>query len=76
LVENDGMVAQLNNVGSDPQAREDYEAVMRHVAQGTSIELELAQRVRERADVIAEEIRREYGEVDVVQLLRDAREDA
>ena len=69
------MTNEHDNTGSDPQARDDYQAVMRHVAEGTPVEPELARRVRERAERITEEIRREHGEIDVVKLLHDARED-
>jgi hypothetical protein len=69
------MVAKLSNTSSDPQALADYEAVMRHVAEGTPVDRELAKRVRERAEVIAEETRREHGGIDVVKLLHDARKD-
>ena len=48
---------------------------MRHVAEGTPIEPELARRVRERAELVTDEIRREHGDIDVVKLLHDARED-
>jgi len=60
---------------SNPHVRDDYEAVMRHVADGTPVEPELARRVRERAEQITEEIRREHGDIDVVNLLHDAREE-
>ncbi len=70
------MTNEQDNNGSDPQARDDYKAVMRHVAEGTSIEPELARRVRERAERITDDIRREHSDIDVVKLLHDAREDA
>jgi hypothetical protein len=70
------MDTERDDAGTDPQAVADYEAVMRHVAAGTPVEPDLARRVRERADQIAEEIRRVHGDVDVVQLLHDSREDA
>jgi hypothetical protein len=69
------MSNEHDNTGSDPQARDDYKAVMRHVAEGTPVEPELARRVRERAERITDEIRREHGDIDVVKLLHDARED-
>jgi hypothetical protein len=69
------MTNERDNTGSDPQARDDYQAVMRHVAEGTPVEPELARRVRERAERITDEIRREHGDIDVVKLLHDARED-
>ena len=70
------MATEHDNTGADQQVQEDYEAVMRHVAEGTPVEPQLARRVRERAEHITEEIRREHGEIDVVRLLHDAREDA
>jgi hypothetical protein len=63
------------NTGSNAQARDDYAAVMRHVAEGTPVEPEIAQWVREHVERIIDEIRREHGEIDVVKLLHDARED-
>jgi truncated hemoglobin YjbI len=69
------MTNEHDNTGIDPQARDDYTAVMRHVAEGTPVEPELARRVRERAERITDEIRREHGDIDVVQLLHDARDD-
>jgi hypothetical protein len=69
------MTNEHANAGSDPQAGDDYQAVMRHVAEGTPVEPELARRVRERAERITDEIRREHGDIDVVKLLHDARED-
>jgi hypothetical protein len=69
------MTQEYENTGSNPQARDDYKAVMRHVAEGTPVEPELVRRVRERAERITDEIRREQGDIDVVKLLHDARED-
>lgn len=70
------MDTEHNDIDTDPQALADHEAVMRHVIAGTPVEPNLARRVRERVERIAEEIRREHGDIDVVQLLHDAREDA
>jgi hypothetical protein len=70
------MDREHNNMDTDPQALADHEAVMRQVTEGTPVEPELARRVREGAERITEEIRREHGDLDVVQLLRDARKDA
>lgn len=64
-----------DNTCGDLQAQDDYKSVMRHVAEGSPIDQELARRVRERAERITDEIRREHGEIDVVKLLHDARED-
>jgi hypothetical protein len=69
------MANEHDNTGSDPQARDDYQAVMRHVAEGTPVEPDLARRVRERAERITDEIRCEQGDIDVVKLLHDAREE-
>jgi len=66
---------ERESIATDPQFRDDYEAVMRHVADGTPVEPELARRVRERAERITDEIRREHGDIDVVKLLHDAREE-
>ena len=69
------MTNEHDNTGGDPQPQDDYKAVMRHVAEGSPVEPELARRVRERAERITDEIRREHGDIDVVKLLHDARED-
>jgi len=69
------MTNEHENTGSDALARDDYQAVMRRVAEDTPVEPELARRVRERAERVADEIRREHGDIDVVKLLHDARED-
>ena len=69
------MTNEHDNTGSDAQAQDDYNAVMRHVAEGSPVEPELARRVRERAERITDEIQREHGDIDVVKLLHNARED-
>jgi hypothetical protein len=69
------MTIEYEHTGSDQEARDDYKAVMRHVAEGTPVEPERARRIRERAEQIIGEIRREQGDIDVVKLLHDARED-
>jgi hypothetical protein len=69
------MKTEHDNTGIDLQACDDYKAAMRHVAEGTPVEPELARRVCERAEQITDEIRREHGDIDVVRLLHDARED-
>lgn len=69
------MTNEDDNTGSDPQGRHDYQAIMRHVAEGTPVEPELARRVRARAERITDEIHRQHGDIDVVKLLHDARED-
>jgi len=68
-------MTERDNIGMDTQEVADYEAVMRHVAEGTPVESELARRVHDWAARIMDEIRREHGDVDAVQLLRDAPED-
>jgi hypothetical protein len=70
------MTNEQASTGIDFQAQDDYQAVLRHVAEGTPVEPELARRVRERAERITDEIQREQGDIDVVKLLHDAREDA
>ncbi len=75
LAENGSMRTEQNHGVSDPQAREDYEARIRHVADGAPIGPQRARRIRERAERITEEIQRGHGDIDVVKLLHDARED-
>jgi hypothetical protein len=69
------MINDFDNSVCDSWAGDDYRAVMRHVAEGTPVEPELARRVRERAERITEEIRHEHGDIDVVSLLHEAREE-
>jgi hypothetical protein len=68
------MTNEHDNTGSDPQARDDYKAVMRHITEGSPSNRN-SRRVRERAERITDEIRREHGDIEVVKLLHDARED-
>ena len=54
----------------------DLEAVLRHAFAGTAVEPELARRVRERSELVQEELRRKYGELNVaVDLIREIRDD-
>lgn len=61
--------------GTDPQALADLDAVMKQIIDGTPLAPEVARRIDERAERITEELRCNYGEIDVVQLLRDARDE-
>jgi len=70
------MSTEIETTGTESQVQADLEAGMRHVADGTPVQPELARRVRERAARVMEEIRREHGDLDVVKLLHDARADA
>lgn len=61
--------------GIDPQVLADIDALTRHHMDGTPIDPELARRVRERSKRATEELVRRGVQIDVGQLLRDAREE-
>ena len=59
-----------------PEVMADLDAVLKHVASGTPIEADLARRVRERSERMTEELRRQYGELNVaVDLIREGRDE-
>jgi hypothetical protein len=61
----------------DPQVRADMEAVMRQWLEGIPLDVEISRRIDERARLITEEVRRVHGDnIDVDQLIRDARDEA
>jgi hypothetical protein len=62
--------------GMDPQVLADLDAVMRRIIDGTPVDPEVSRRIRERAERVTEETYRAHGDVDVNQLLHDARDDA
>ncbi len=51
----------------------DEDAVSDHVLTGKPLDPEVRRRVQARAEKITEEVRRVHGDVDVDELLRDAR---
>lgn len=63
--------------GSDPQVLADLDAVMQRLATGKPLDPAASRRIRERAERITEEIRRQHGELDIaVQLIRETRDEA
>ncbi len=52
----------------------DMEALLESVLAGHPLDPETAERVREQAEKITEEVRQRCGTVDVVELIREARE--
>jgi hypothetical protein len=58
-----------------PEVIEDQAAVMKRLIDGTPIDPEVSRRIDQRADRITDELRRKYGAIDVVELLRDARDE-
>ncbi len=59
-----------------PEVLADLEAVLIHVACGTPIDPELANRVRVRSEQMTEELRHQYGELNVaVDLIREIRDE-
>jgi hypothetical protein len=68
--------AETKWTGADPQVLADLDAVMRRVVDGTAIDPETSRRIEERADRITDQLRRQYGQIDVDQLLHDARDES
>jgi hypothetical protein len=60
---------------SASQALADLDAVMKSIIDCTPLDSETSSRIDERADRITQELRRLHGEIDVVHLLRDARDE-
>jgi hypothetical protein len=60
----------------DPQEKADREAVSRQLIEGVPVSDEVRRRVRERSERATAETRRLHGEIDVDQLLRDARDES
>jgi hypothetical protein len=66
--------AALDDLAVDPQALADEEAVAQSFANGTPLDPEVGRRVRERGQMIREEIRRQYGTLDAgVPAIRELR---
>jgi hypothetical protein len=71
------MSSERNPTGTDPEVLADLVAVLQHVASGTPIEPQLARRVRARSERMTEELRRQYGELNVaVDLIRAGRDES
>lgn len=68
------MATQTETTGIDPQVMDDLRAVVKHLMDKTPLEPELARRIDERADRITERLRRDNVDIDVVQLLREVRD--
>lgn len=75
LLENKGMSTQTEIPVIDPQVMDDYHPVINHLMDKTPLEPELARRIEERADRITERLRRENVEIDIVQILREVRDE-
>jgi len=61
---------------TEAQKLADLEAVMRNLTAGGTLDPDVLQRVQERSRRITEEIRRTRGNIDIEQLLHDARSDS
>lgn len=70
------MSTDIKTAGVDPEVLADVDAIMRHMAEGTPVNQELARRCEERGKQITERLRRENVQIDIEKLLRDAGEDA
>ena len=69
------MVTETETTGMDPQVRDDYQAVIKHLLDKTPLDPELVRRIEERADRITERLRQENVDIDVVELLREVRDE-
>jgi hypothetical protein len=69
------MATETQATGTDPQVLDDYRAVIKHILDKTPLDPEIAHRIDERADRITERLRRENVDIDVVQLLREVRDE-
>ncbi len=69
------MATETEITGMDPQVRDDYQAVIKHILDKTPLDPELVRRIEERADRIAERLRQENVDIDVVGLLREVRDE-
>ena len=58
------MSIDTDTAGTDPLEQADAEAVLRHAFHGEPLDPEVADRVRERAARVTEEIRRVHGVID------------
>ena len=59
----------------DPAVLADYRAVIKHLMDKTPLDPELRRRIRERGDRVTERLRQDGVEIDVVQLLREVRDE-
>ena len=65
-----------SKTGTAAEVLADLDAVLKHVASGTPIEPQLARRVCERSERMTEELRKQYGELNIaVDLIRAIREE-
>lgn len=69
------MATETETTGMDPQVRDDYQAVIKHLLDKTPLDPELVRRIEERADRITERLRQENVDIDVVELLREVRDE-
>jgi hypothetical protein len=70
------MATETETTGMDPQVRDDYQAVIKHLLDKAPLDPELVRRIEERADRITERLRQENVDIDVVELLRDVRDES
>ncbi len=69
------MATETEITGMDPQVRDDYQAVIKHLLDKTPLDPELVRRIEERADRITERLRQENVDIDLVGLLREVRDE-
>lgn len=70
------MNTETKATNADPQVLADLDAVMRRIAGGAPIDPETSRRIEERADLITSDLRNKHGQIDVDQLLGDARDES
>ena len=66
------MATETTTTGVDPEVLADIDTLMRHLADNTPVDPELARRVRERSNRRTEELRKKPP-IDIEKLLRDSR---
>ena len=73
---NKGMAPEQTNIGSLPSATADLAEILRLSEQGPVRDPELLRRVEERSRRVQDDLRHNYGELDVaVDLIREIRDE-
>lgn len=70
------MATDTQSTGIDPQVLDDLRAVIKHIQDKTPLAPEVARRIDERADRITEQLRHDNVDIDVVELLREVRDES
>lgn len=69
--------SQSKTAGTDLQVLADLDAVIERISTGKPLDPESSQRIRQRAELVTEQIRQKHGELDIaVKLIREIRDEA